>query len=140
MFNLRRLVASLALFAALAIAFTPAPVRALDISLDGALRLNAGTGTAVSNAVTLANKAGVITTEALTTAAAATYTLTITDTVVAAADLCFGSVAFGTSTTGVPVLSRMTPAAGSLVLIVQNNHASAAFNGTLVITFACFKA
>lgn len=137
---MKRLMAALSAVLLLAGALLAGPVaNAADYAFDGNLRLNAGTATATSGAATLANKAGLVTSEALTTAAAAIYTLTVTDTVVAATDLCFANVAYGTSTTGSPAVTRVTPAAGSLVILVQNIHASAALNGTIVVGFACFK-
>lgn len=99
-----------------------------------------GTATAVAGAATLANRFGKITTEALTTAAAASYTLTITNTAVKATDMVVGSIAYGTATTGEPAISRITPADGSLVIIVRNNAAAAAVNGTLVISYAAIGA
>ena len=101
--------------------------------------LDNGTATATAGAATLAKSTGVITSESLTTAAGATYTLTVTDTQIAASDVVFASVKLGTATTGMPVVTTVTPAAGSLVIIVQNIHASAAFNGTIVISFSAIK-
>ena len=49
------------------------------------------------------------------------------------------SVAFGTSTTGVPDVATTTVSAGQLVVVVQNASASAAFNGTIKIAFVVFK-
>ena len=103
--------------------------------------LNSGTATAAAGAATLANRFGKITTEALTTAQNANYTLTITNTSVVASDLVMASVANGTNTQGTPIIVRVTPAAGSLVIIVRNAHDSAqAFNGTLVVSFAALGA
>jgi hypothetical protein len=99
----------------------------------------AGTATATAGAATLAAGRGKVTSEALTTAAAAAYTLTITNTAIAAADIVMASVANGTNTQGVPVITRVTPAAGSLVIVVTNLHASQALNGTLVISFIAVK-
>lgn len=110
-----------------------------NISIDGNLQLNGGTATATAGAATLANKAGLVTSESLSTAAAGLYTLTITDTAVAATDLCLANAAYGTSTTGVPDVARVQPGAGSLVVVIQNIAASAALNGTIVIGFVCFK-
>lgn len=110
-----------------------------NLALDGNIQGLCGTASATSGAATLANKCGVITSEALTTAAGVQYTLTVTDTSVAAADLCLASVGVGTSTTGWPTLSSVAPAAGSLVIVVTNIHASAALNGTIKISFFCFK-
>lgn len=132
---LKKLLGSALLFAALL--FAPVAL-AQDTAVSGNLRLSCGTATGTANASTLANKCGVITTESATTAAAATFTETITNTAVAATDICFASVT--TSGTGTPAVTKVTPAANSLVVIIQNVAAAAAFNATLVISFACFKA
>ncbi|TGP26098.1 MULTISPECIES: hypothetical protein [unclassified Mesorhizobium] len=103
-------------------------------------RVNGGTATATAGAATLNNRWGVVTSESLATAAGATYTLTVTDNQIAATDMVFASVAYGTSNAGSPAIMRVTPSAGSLVIIVQNIHASAALNGTIVIAFGSFPA
>jgi len=114
------------------------PVRSLN-GFEGVLT-GAGTATADTGAATLAATAGKITTESLTTAQNLFYTLTITNTEIAAADAVFASVANGTNTQGTPMVVSVTPAAGSLVIVVQNKHASAeALNGTLVISFFAVK-
>lgn len=103
--------------------------------------LGSGTATATAGAATLDNRFGKITTEALTTAQNANYTLTITNASIRASDLVFASVANGTNTQGTPIIVRVTPAAGSLVIIVRNAHDSVqALNGTLVVTFAALGA
>ena len=109
-----------------------------DLTVDGATTIaaDAATATAVTAAATLAAKAGKITTEALTTAQNLFYTLTITNTAVKATDIAVASVANGTNTQGTPMVCRVTPGAGTLVVEIQNKHASAqALNGTLVISF-----
>jgi hypothetical protein len=103
--------------------------------------LNSGTATATAGAATLANRFGKITSEALTTAQNANYTLTITNSEIRASDIVFASVANGTNSQGTPIIVRVTPAAGSLVIIVRNAHDSAqALNGTLVVSFAAMGA
>lgn len=103
--------------------------------------LGSGTATATAGAATLNNRFGKITTESLTTAQNGNYTLTITNSAIVASDLCFASVANGTNTQGTPIIVRVTPANGSLVVIVRNAHDSAqALNGTLVVTFAALGA
>jgi hypothetical protein len=98
------------------------------------------TATATAGAATLAATVGKVTSESLTTAQNAFYTLTITNTAIAAADAVFASVANGTNTQGTPMVVRVTPAAGSLVIVLQNKHASAeALNGTLVVSFFAVK-
>ena len=102
-------------------------------------RVNGGTATASAGAATLNNRFGVITSEALTTAQDASYTLTVTNSQIAATDMVFVSVANGTNSQGTTVVTKVTPAAGSLVIIVTNKHASAvALNGTLKIAFGSF--
>jgi len=103
--------------------------------------LGSGTATATGGAATLANRFGVITTEALTTAQNALYTLTVTNTAVKATDIAMASVTDGTNTQGTPMIVRVTPGAGALVITVANKHASAeALNGTLKIAYAVFGA
>lgn len=100
-----------------------------------------GTATASGGAATLANRFGKITTESLTTAQDASYTLTVTATPIKATDMVFVSVANGTNTQGTTVVTKVTPADGSLVIIVTNKHATAqALNGTLVISYGAFGA
>jgi hypothetical protein len=113
---------------------------ASDNGFIGALT-GIGTATATAGAATLAALNGKITTEALTTAQNVNYTLTITNSRIAAADIVLASVANGTNTQGTPIIVRVTPAAGSVVIIVRNAHESAqALNGTLVVSFSTVKA
>lgn len=98
---------------------------------------NAATSTAA--AATINTQTGVITTEALTTAAGATYTMTLTNSIVQPNSIVNVSVGKGTATTGTPVIAWVTPAAGSVVIILQNIHASAALNGTVKLAFSVFN-
>lgn len=104
------------------------------VGVGGAIFSDAGTATATAGAATLNKMSGKVTSEALTTAADATYTLTLTNSTVAASDLVFASVTNGTNTGGVPVIGQVTPGAGSVVITVENEGA-VAFNGTVVISF-----
>ncbi len=107
-------------------------------------RVGAGTasctGTGGTSTATLANRFGKLTTAALTTAAAGTHVITLTNSAVKATDLAFGSVALGTATTGEPVVTNITCGASSLVITVKNVAAAAAVNGTLVVSYAVFGA
>ena len=114
---------------------TQPPFRPLSIAID----TGAKTATATSGAATLNKSSGVITTEALTTAATATYVLTLTNSTIGATDQVFASVSMGTSTTGLPDITSIKPGAGSVVITVQNAAPSAVLNGTLKIAFAVFK-
>lgn len=101
--------------------------------------LTAKSATASSGAATLNKQSGVITSEALTTAAGADYTLTLTNNDVFASDIAFASVQFGTSTTGDPGVLAVTPSLGQLKVVVRNHHASAALNGTIKISYLLFR-
>lgn len=94
-------------------------------------------GTAVSGAATLNQGTGRVTSESLTTAAGATYTLTLTNSVIDASGnaMVLAAVHLGTATTGMPAITTVTPGNGQVVIIVQNIHATAALNGTIVIDF-----
>lgn len=100
-----------------------------------------GTGTASSNAVTINDYFGLVTTESLTTAQNAVVTITITNDKVAVGDLVFASVGDGTNTQGTPVITRINVSASTIAISISNLHASAqALNGTLRIRFAVVKA
>lgn len=118
-----------------------APDLTLGNTVVGTLKLSSGTKTvaALAGAATLNKDAGVVTTEALVTAAGAVYTLTLTNSEIAAADQVFASVQNGSNTTGMPCVTRVTPGAGSVVIEIQNIAAAAALNGTLKIAFMRLK-
>lgn len=115
---------------------TAAGVALIDIIGSG---WRSRTGTSAAGAITLAALVARITTEALTTAGLAAYTLTVTNSLIDADDLVFVQVQHGTNTQGTVVVGRVTPAAGSVAIIIQNVHASQALNGTLVISFFVVK-
>ena len=98
-----------------------------------------GTATSTAGAATINGQTGVITTEALTTAAAATYTFTLTNASIAAGSIVLVTVSKGTATTGEPVVQFVTPAAGSAVILIRNVAAAAALNGTIKIGFLVFN-
>lgn len=112
------------------------------LSTTGSQKVDTGTKTAAATAgaATLNKNSGVITSEALTTAAGASYTLTLTNSVIAATDQVFASVQYGTATTGSPAVVTVTPGAGSVVIVVQNISAATALNGTIKIAFVRFAA
>lgn len=105
------------------------------------LSLGSGTKTAsaTSGAATLNQPSGVVTSEAVTTAAAATYTLTLTNSKIAATDIVQVTLANGTNSAGAPVLVTSTVTDSTLVCVVKNVHVSAALNGTLVFMFNIIK-
>jgi hypothetical protein len=111
-----------------------------SIALDNGTKTATATGTGATGTATLNKGSGKITTGALTTAAAATHVLTLTNSKIAAADQVYASVGKGTATTGTLTVADVLPAAGSVAITIQNIHASAAVNGTLVVSFMVIKA
>jgi hypothetical protein len=95
----------------------------------------ASTGTSASAAVTINAISGTITTESLTTAAVTVATLTVTNSYCTANSTVLVQMCGGSYTTGVPVVIKAVPAAGSFVISFVNTHASAALNGTLKFKF-----
>ena len=108
------------------------------VEFTGPIEVTGGTVTLSSNAGTLSKMAGVITTEALTTAAGSGQALTITNTLVAATDIIMVVRLGGTSANGTPIM-KVVPGTGSFVVTLDNKHASAAFNGTFIIGFLVIK-
>lgn len=112
-----------------------------NLQVDGTTSRALGAATATAGAATLNSTQGKVTSESLTTAQNAIYTLTITNSAVAAADIAMASVANGTNSAGTPMIGKVTPGASSLVVEVINKHATAvAFNGTVVVSFTVVKA
>lgn len=118
----------------------------LHVADDGKLRLDGqavleietGSVTLSSNAGTLNAIAGKITTETLTTAAGDPVTLTITNSEVAATDIILVTRNGGTSDEGTPEW-KVTPGSGSFAILLENRHASAAFDGTFIFGFLVIK-
>lgn len=100
------------------------------------------TTTATGATTTLNSRAGVVTTEAMTISVTGSYTLTITNSFIAATDLVFASVQNGTNTAGQPTIGAVTPASGTLAIKVLNGTLSggAALSGTLKLSFQTFAA
>lgn len=94
----------------------------------------------VTSTATLNGGAGVITTDSLTTAALTDWMLTLTNNMIAAGDIVLVTVGNGTNTTANPMVSAVTPGAGSVTIAIRNNSQGAkAFNGTLKIGFVVIK-
>jgi hypothetical protein len=93
-----------------------------------------GTATSTAAAATINQNAGVITTEALTTAAAATYSLTLTNSTIETTNAVVLAEIVGGTNTRHGLIVDVVPAAGSAVINVYNGNASA-INGTLKIAF-----
>lgn len=121
-----------------ALSLLAAPAFAADLALDGNLRANCGTVTESSNAATLNNKCGVITTASLTAPSGSEYLVTLTNSVVAAGDVVLWSVGNGSSTTGLVTMGRATVTATTVAFSIRQATA-VNFNGTLLITYFVVK-
>lgn len=118
---------------AAALALLASPAAAINLGFSAAQV------TGAAGASTVNQDAGIVTTESLTTAAAATYTETIGCNAVTAYSLVFVSIQNGSNSAGDPSLGTVTPGAGKVTITIVNRHASAAFNGTLKISFIVFN-
>lgn len=107
-------------------------------STGATLGKNSGTATATAGAATLNALQGIITTEALSTAAGAEYTLTLTNNQIAAGDFVLAT-ADAASSAGTPGIGGCTVTAGQVVITVTNLHASTAFNAAIKIGFKVIK-
>lgn len=94
-----------------------------------------GFATSTAAAATIDHTGGVITTEALTTAAGAIYSMVLTNNCIHANSVVIASVASGSNTTPGLVVSEVAPAEGSATIKIMNSNASVALNGTIKISF-----
>lgn len=95
---------------------------------------NSNAVTASSGAATLSTTYGVVTSEALTTAAGASYTLTLTNTTVTAKSAVQASAFLAAGTAGALQVVSITPAAGSVVIVVKN-VGTVALNAAIKVVF-----
>lgn len=112
---------------------------ALTFSAGGTFVSDNGTATSTAAAATINKMSGVITTEALTTAANADYTFTLTNSLITANSNLIVSVGYGTATTGHPNIRKVTPGAGSATIVIHNDDVAVALNGTIIIQFFLVK-
>jgi hypothetical protein len=93
-----------------------------------------GTATSTAAAATINQTSGVITTESLTTAALTDYTFTLTNSAIETTNaVVLASIQYGGA--GTPIVQKITPAAGSCVIVIRNQHATVALNATMKIAF-----
>jgi hypothetical protein len=103
--------------------------------MTGSILLDRGTATSTAGAATVNHQAGVITTEALTTAAASAYAFTLTDSRITTASIVLLQLMGGTNTTR-GIECRAIPGTGTATLSFYNNNvAGTALNGTLIFGF-----
>jgi hypothetical protein len=104
--------------------------------MTGELLFDRGTATSTAGAATINHQVGVVTTEALTTAAASAYSFTYTNSRIASTSMLVVQLMGGTNTTrGIEI--RAIPGSGSATLsFFNNNVAASALNGTLIFGVA----
>ena len=112
-------------------------LRNMIVGLEG-IASEIGTATATAGAATCNDLIGKITTESLTTAAGVEYTLTITNSQVAAGDIVFASVDALTSA-GTPGIGGCKVTANTIVITVTNLHTSAAFDNVIQVNYMVVK-
>jgi hypothetical protein len=92
-----------------------------------------------SNVATFNTDAAVVTTQSLTTVAQTGVTFTINCSAVDTTSLVMATVGNGTNTTGTPTVGPVTPGNGVITIVIFNDAAAAAFNGTLTISIVVFN-
>ena len=110
----------------------------LHVAAGGKISADVGAATMSSNAATLSQIAGKVTSEALTTAAGSAQALVFTNTLVDAADVVIATLMGGTNTNG-SVELKAVATANTITFTLTNRHASVAFNGTFIIGFVVIK-
>lgn len=106
--------------------------------MTGSAVLDKGTATSTAGAATINHQVGVVTTEALTTAAASAYAFTLTNSRVTTSSVVTVSLMGGTNTTR-GLECRAIPSNGSVAISIYNNNvAGTALNGTLIFGFEVF--
>ena len=98
-----------------------------------------GTGTTSAGAVTINALSGYITTQALTTAAGATFDIDMTNSKISTNDIVVCNVFRASCSAGEPVITTVFVLGTSCAIRIQNIHAANAFNGTLIIGFFVIK-
>jgi hypothetical protein len=111
--------------------------RLRDLYLLDGLRVPVNTVTGAALAATLNKRSGIITTEALTTAAATSLTYTLTNNQIAAGDLVFAWIAASPGA-GEPIITACNANAGNAAIRVRN-IGTVALNNTINIAFVVIK-
>ena len=122
-------------------ATTAAAITSSGLVTAATAKLDTGTktATATAGAATLNKASGIVTSEALTTAAGATYTLTLTNSTIAAGDIPQVTLDSNGSA-GIPIITSAKCTANTLTVIVTNIHASAALNAAIKFAYMILKA
>lgn len=113
---------------------TVAPTTFQVGALASVMSASTNLATASGGAATLSTTYGIIKSEALTTAVGSSYTLTLTNTTVAATSKVQAGAYLGAGTQGALQIVSITPASGSVVIVIKN-VGSLALNAAIEIPF-----
>ena len=87
-----------------------------------------------SNTPTINKPSGTITVGSVATAGLGTRTITLTNSYITASSKVFVSLG-GYGGTGIPLVYQVTPAAGSVAIVIYNAHASVALSAAFDLDF-----
>ncbi len=127
--------AGLVIDSGLAVSNIVSKIAANTFSGAGQIILAKVNGVEASNLVTASGNAGFITTSALTTAGAATYTITWTNTKITATSVIGLTIQGGTNTTS-DITFTCVAGSGSAVIVITNDTAATALNGTIILGYS----
>ncbi len=105
-----------------------------QMASTGLLSLFKANGTEATNAVTASGQAGIITTSSLSTAGGGNYSITWTNTFMNTTSGVVLTVGGGTNTTE-NITLKVTPGNATATIIIYNNTAATALNGTILINY-----
>lgn len=97
------------------------------------------TGAQTATATLNSSGSGVITTASLAIPADSDYALTLTNDMIAAADVVLASVGMVSATVGKPYVAEVTESAGSVLIRIRNASGATTLDGTLKIKFLVVK-
>jgi hypothetical protein len=103
--------------------------------MTGQLLMDRGTATSTAGAATVNHQAGVITTEALTTASGSAYAFTLTNSRILTTSIVLCSLLGGTNTKHGLSFTSVISAGSAAISVLNNDISAAALNGTLIFGF-----
>ena len=128
--------AGLVIDSGLAVSNIVSKIAANTFSGSGQIILAKANGTESGNAVTASGNAGVITTSALSTAGAANYAITWTNTKITATSVIALTIQGGTNSSTQNITFTCVPGSSTATLTIYNNTAATALNGTIFIGYS----
>lgn len=109
-----------------------------EVAAAGAC-MAATTVTAAAGAVTSNTLCGTVTSESLSTAVGANYTLTLTDSLISTTSQVYAGAWLKTATAGKVQVQSIVLSAGSAVIVVKNVGTAAINSNTIVVPFMVYN-